>query len=110
MKDFIVSCNNDGFTSFQSANKAYIEKAHYQQASDFYSQAIAKGIAQIDCRRQNYMRLASCLFKLDQLGKAENQFIEAWLVEPDLQLSFGDQSTKVFLDKIKQVCRETYDK
>ena len=110
MKDFVVSCNNDGFLAFQNANKAYIEKAQYHQASKFYNQAIAKGIARADCRYQSYIRLASCLFKLNQLPEARRWFVEAWLLQPDLQLAFGDQATKVFCKKIKQVCRETYGK
>jgi tetratricopeptide (TPR) repeat protein len=106
MKDFIISSNNGGFSSFQKGNKAFLNLAQYQEAMNLYNEAISKGLKEVEWRKASYIRLASCLFKLEKHKEAEKVFLEAWVLHPNIDLTFGDGDTKKFLKSLQ----EKYDK
>lgn len=97
-KDFIIANANGGVGDFQKGNETFIGEASANEAIPHYQAAISKGLENNKARRECYLRLAGSLFKSGNEADAEKIFAETWLLDPVLDLTFGDESTRDFLN------------
>lgn len=100
MKDFVLSCANRGATEFAKGNEHFIAKGLFAEAVLFYQNALKSGLENAQSRRKCRLSLAACLFKSGNTTEAEKVVLEAWLLDPALELEFGDESTHEFLKSL----------
>ncbi len=99
-KDFVLSCSNGGLLKFQDANRVFIARGQFWDAIENYRDSLKLGLEDNDLRYAAHLRLAACLFKANKLQEAEEIFLQTWLVNHSLEIDFGDQPTRDYLDSL----------
>lgn len=108
MKDFIISCSNLGSADFELGNNAFIDNGQFAQATQFYNQALRKGIGNNELRKACYMRLAGGLFKMGDEAQAKSVFLERWILDTDVQFQFGDAAMRDFFQETAEYFRAKF--
>lgn len=107
-KDFIISCANYGLPEFNEADDALVDEYNFSKAADLYHRAIYKGLEDKGVRNSCYLRWASSLYKLGDKQRAEEIFIERWMLDPKIEMHFAEPATLDYLKGLDQKYREKY--
>jgi hypothetical protein len=110
MKDFVISCANRGAGDFANGNDAFIAKGQFADAVLFYQNAMKAGLENAQARRRCHLCLTATLFKAGNTAEADKAACEAWLLDPALELEFGDQATHEFLQASSEKFSKEFDK
>lgn len=102
MKDFLRSCSNAGFDAFCKANEAFFGKGQVLDAMHEYQNAMQWGLEKESLRQECYLRLAACFYKAGRKEECEKLFLELLIIEPNPNLTIGDQETREYLNELKE--------